>query len=75
MAETNGPVRTWLLAVHLIHTGRKGASALQLYKLLGVEYSTAWFLGHRIREQGHLIVGKNSPVFPSAAGIQTPILG
>ena len=49
MAETNLPVRTWLLAVHLIHTGRKGTSALQLHKLLGVAYSTAWFLGHRIR--------------------------
>ena len=26
MAETNLPVRTWLLAIHLIHTGRKGTS-------------------------------------------------
>ena len=50
MAETNLPVRTWLLAIHLIHTGRKGTSALQLHKMLGVAYSTAWFLGHRIRE-------------------------
>ena len=50
MAETNLPIRTWLLAIHLIHTGRKGTSAMQLHKLLGVAYSTAWFLGHRIRE-------------------------
>ena len=50
MEETNLPVRTWLMAIHLIHTGRKGMSALQLHKLLGVAYSTAWFLGHRIRE-------------------------
>ncbi len=50
MAETNLPVRTWLLAIHLIHTSRKGISALQLHKALGVAYSTAWFLGHRIRE-------------------------
>ena len=50
MAETNLPVRTWLLAIHLIHGARKGMSAVQLHKLLGVDYRTAWFLGHRIRE-------------------------
>ena len=50
MAETNLPIRTWLLAIHLIHTSRKGISALQLHRALGVAYSTAWFLGHRIRE-------------------------
>ena len=50
MAETNLPVRTWLLAIHFILTGRKGMSALQLHKMLGVAYSTSWFLCHRIRE-------------------------
>ncbi len=38
MAETNLPIRTWLLATHLIHTARKGMSALQIHKLLGVAY-------------------------------------
>ena len=50
MAETNLPIRTWLLAIHLMHTSRKGTSALQLSKMIGVAYSTAWFLCHRIRE-------------------------
>ena len=50
MAETNLPISTWLLAIHLIHTSRKGTSALQLHKTLGVTYRTAWFLCHRIRE-------------------------
>ena len=50
LAETNLPVRTWLLAIHLIHTSRKGVSALQMHKLLGVAYATSWFLCHRIRE-------------------------
>ena len=62
MAETNLPVRTWLLAIHLILTSRKGTSSLQLHKSLGVTYSTAWFLSHRIREamkqeQDSFIVG------------------
>ena len=50
MAETKLPVRTWLLAIHLILTSRKGTSALQLHKLIGTTYKTAWFLEHRIRE-------------------------
>ena len=50
MADTNLPVQTWLLAIHFIHTARKGISALQLHKTLGVTYKTAWFLMHRIRE-------------------------
>ena len=50
MAETNLPVRTWLLAVHLTLTARKGVSALQMHRHLGVTYPTAWFLDHRIRE-------------------------
>lgn len=50
MTDTNLPLKTWLLAIHLIHTSRKGISAMQLHKTLGVTYKTAWFLGHRIRE-------------------------
>ena len=60
MAETNLPVRTWLLAIHLMHTSRKGTSALQLHKMLGVTYKTSWFLEHRIREAmkaGDVMVG------------------
>ena len=44
------PIRTWLLAIHFMHTARKGVSALQMHKMLGVSYPTAWFLYHRIRE-------------------------
>ena len=50
MAQTNLPLRSWLLAIHLMLTGKKGISALQLHKELGVAYQTAWFLEHRIRE-------------------------
>ena len=50
MEQSNLPLRIWVLAIHLMHTGRKGTSALQLHKMLGVCYETAWFLCHRIRE-------------------------
>ena len=50
LENSNLPVRTWLLAIHFMHTARKGVSALQMHKTLGVDYRTAWFLFHRIRE-------------------------
>lgn len=50
MADTNLPIRTWLLAIYFMHTARKGMSALQLQKMLGTNYETTWFLCHRIRE-------------------------
>ncbi|TNE67919.1 MAG: IS1595 family transposase [Alphaproteobacteria bacterium] len=40
----------WLLAVHLMAASKKGMSAHQLHRMLGVTYKTAWFMAHRIRE-------------------------
>jgi hypothetical protein len=39
----------WVLATHLLAASRKGMSAHQLHRMLGVTYKTAWFMGHRIR--------------------------
>lgn len=44
------PLRKWLLANHLLCSSKKGMSAHQLHRLLGVTYKTAWFMTHRIRE-------------------------
>jgi transposase-like protein len=40
----------WLLATHLMTASKKGISAHQLHRMLGVTYKTAWFMAHRIRE-------------------------
>ena len=40
----------WLLATHLLCSSKKGISAHQLHRMLGVTYKTAWFMTHRIRE-------------------------
>lgn len=40
----------WLMAVHLMCASKKGVSAKQLERMLGVTYKTAWFMAHRIRE-------------------------
>ena len=40
----------WLQAIFLIASSKKGISANQLHRTLGVTLKTAWFMGHRIRE-------------------------
>ena len=40
----------WLQAVALLSSSKKGMSANQLHRILGVSLKTAWFMGHRIRE-------------------------
>lgn len=40
----------WLQAVHMMSASKKGVSAKQLERMLGVTYKTAWFMCHRIRE-------------------------
>lgn len=40
----------WVLASHLMASSKKGMSAHQLHRMLGVTYKTAWFMAHRIRE-------------------------
>jgi transposase-like protein len=39
----------WFVAVYLIVESKKGVSANQLKRTLGVSYKTAWYLCHRIR--------------------------
>ena|SRR3990167_1517181 len=44
------PLHKWLAATHLMMASKKGMSALQVGRMLGVSKKTAWFLCHRIRE-------------------------
>jgi transposase-like protein len=50
MERSHIPVHKWLLAIHLMNSSKKGMSAHQLHRMLGVTYKSAWFLAHRIRE-------------------------
>lgn len=43
-------LHVWLQACHLMSASKKGVSAKQLERMLGVSYKTAWFMSHRIRE-------------------------
>lgn len=44
------PLNLWLQAVYLMCSSKKGISSHQLMRALEVQYKTAWFMTHRIRE-------------------------
>jgi transposase-like protein len=47
--DTHLPLEIWFMAVLLLVEARKGISANQVKRTLGVGYKTAWYLCHRIR--------------------------
>ena len=50
MHDSHLPLRKWFIAVYLMLECKKGISANQLKRVLGVHYKTAWYLCHRTRE-------------------------
>jgi transposase-like protein len=50
MERSHVPLHKWLQAICLLTASKKGISAHQLHRMLGVRYPTAWFMLHRIRE-------------------------
>lgn len=56
------PLNKWVLATHLMAASKKGMSAHQLHRMLGVTYKTAWFMAHRIREAMKEDVASSGPI-------------
>jgi transposase-like protein len=50
MERSHVPLAKWAMAFRLFAASKKGVSAKQMQRMLGVSYRTAWFIGHRIRE-------------------------
>ncbi|MBL1255856.1 IS1595 family transposase [Methylocystis sp. Sn-Cys] len=51
MESSHVPLNKWALGFHLMASSKKGISAHQLMRNLGLgSYRTAWFMAHRIRE-------------------------
>lgn len=49
------PLNKWLMILHLMVCSKKGVSAHQIHRILGLTYKSAWFACHRIREAMRLI--------------------
>lgn len=51
MEKSHIPLNKWVLGFHLMAASKKGISAHQLMRMLGLgSYRSAWFMAHRIRE-------------------------
>lgn len=53
MERSKVPLTKWLLAAQFMASSKKGMSALQLMRMIGTNYETAWFLFHRLRESAN----------------------
>jgi transposase-like protein len=58
------PLSKWLMAIHLMSASKKGMSAHQLHRMLGVTYKAAWFVMHRLRHA----MATNQSVFTQLSG-------
>jgi transposase-like protein len=50
MESSHIPLPKWVLAIRLMTASKKGVSAHQLHRTLGITYKSAWFMARRIRE-------------------------
>ncbi len=50
MERSHIPLNKWLMAFYMLNASKKGVSAHQLHRALGLDYKSAWFMCHRIRE-------------------------
>jgi transposase-like protein len=50
MERSHIPLNKWLMGFYMMSASKKGISAHQLHRALAVDYKTAWFMCHRIRE-------------------------
>ena len=50
MERSHIPLHKWVVGFYLMNASKKGVSAHQLYRTLGIRYQSAWFMAHRIRE-------------------------
>ena len=66
------PLDKWYMAIALIVDAKKGMSALQLQRHLKVNYRTAWYLSHRIREA---MVDKDAPKLKGIVEIDETYIG
>ncbi len=48
--DSHIPLSKWFATIYLMCASKKGISAHQIHRQLGVTYKSAWFMCHRVRE-------------------------
>jgi transposase-like protein len=49
LEDSHIPLPKWVMAIFILCSRKKAVSALQLSRMLGLTYKSAWFMAHRIR--------------------------
>jgi transposase-like protein len=71
--DSHLPLWKWFLAIYLMTESKKGISANQLKRSLGISYKTAWYLCHRIRKAVEEI--KNKPKLSGTVEVDETYIG
>ena len=70
--DSHLPLKTWFLATLLLCEAKKGISACQIQRTIGVSYKTAWYLCHRIR---HAMMQADRPMLSGKVEMDETYVG
>lgn len=70
--DSHLPLKTWFLAALLLCEAKKGISACQIQRTIGVSYKTAWYLCHRIR---HAMMQADRPMLSGKVEMDETYIG
>ncbi|MHB8485844.1 MAG: IS1595 family transposase [Candidatus Acidiferrales bacterium] len=70
--DTHLPLEKWFAATYLLCEAKKGISACQIQRTLGISYKTAWYLCHRIRAA---MVEASRPLFDGKVEVDETYVG
>jgi transposase-like protein len=69
--QSHIPVSKWLMAIHLLCSSKKGMSAHQFHRMLGMTYRSAWFMAHRLRHA----MDENGTIFSGTVEVDETYVG
>lgn len=70
--DTHLPLDKWFAATYLLCEAKKGMSACQIQRTLGISYKTAWYLCHRIR---HAMMQADRPMLSGKVEMDETFIG
>ena len=70
--DSHLPLGKWFLTTHLLCEAKKGMSACQIQRTVGMSYKTAWYLCHRIR---HAMAQSDKPMLDGTVEMDETYVG
>jgi len=70
--DSHLPLTKWFLTTHLLCEAKKGMSACQIQRTVGMSYKTAWYLCHRIR---HAMTQTDKPMLDGKVEMDVTYVG